>query len=102
MLLVDGAAETDAVLRAVLERRGARVRRTRSHLLANLSLAPDVVVIDRDDTGHAAAERAFPHTPQVVLGSQRLPVNDDRARFLEKPFEYPELVRVVEELLDAA
>jgi DNA-binding response OmpR family regulator len=101
VLLVDGAADTDAVLRAVLERRGARVRRTRSHLLAAQSDRPDVVVIDIDGGSSCETERAFGATPQVVLGSQRVAVDDEHARFLEKPFEFPELIRAVEELLDA-
>ena len=101
VLLVDGAADTDAVLRAVLERRGARVRRTRSHLLATQSHRPDVVVIDIDHGGDTSAERAFGNTPQVVLSSQRVVATDAQSRFLEKPFQFPELIRAVEELLDS-
>jgi CheY-like chemotaxis protein len=101
VLLVDGASDTDAVLRAVLERRGARVRRIRSHLLADQHHQPDVVVIDLDDGHDPTAEQSFQNTPQVVLCSQRVSVGDAHARFLEKPFQFPELIRAVEDLLDS-
>jgi len=36
---------------------------------------------------------------RVVLSSRYTPSQDQSARFLQKPFEYPELVRTIEELL---
>jgi len=103
VLVIDGSSDTDAVLRAVLEPRGATVRRTRSHLLSAQSPSPrpDVVVIDLDHAADHAA-RDWASTPQVVLCSQRVPVNEANSRFLEKPFEFPQLIRAVEDLLSVA
>jgi CheY-like chemotaxis protein len=100
VLVIDGSADTDAVLRAVLEPRGARVRRTRSHRVAAESSRPDVVVIDLDEG--SADRHAFGATPRVLIGSQRVTVRQPHDRFLEKPFQFPELIRAVEELLATA
>jgi CheY-like chemotaxis protein len=102
VLVIDGSTDTDAVLRAVLEPRGARVRRTRSHLPnANAAPRPDVVVIDLDHATDAAA-RDWASTPQVLLSSQQVTLTDANSRFLEKPFDFPELIRAVEDLLAIA
>jgi DNA-binding NtrC family response regulator len=104
VLVIDDSSEADAVLRAVFEPRGDHVRRTRSHLLSE-SLTntppPDVVVIDLDNSSPATADFAWGTTAQVVLGSQRVLLDDAQTRFLEKPFQFPELVRAVEDLLAA-
>ena len=102
VLVIDGSTETDTVLRTVLEPLGAQVRRTRSHCLDAAALAeerPDVVVIDLDHASDSAADFARDANSQVVLSSQRIDVSDSQSRFLEKPFQFPELIRAVEDLL---
>ena len=102
VLVIDGGSETDTVLRAVLEPRGAQVRRARSHCLDAAPQSedrPDVVVIDLDHASEAAADFARGAQFQVLLSSQRIDVAESHARFLEKPFQFPELIRAVEELL---
>ncbi|GIX04156.1 MAG: hypothetical protein KatS3mg114_0025 [Planctomycetaceae bacterium] len=101
ILVIDGPRETDTVLRAVLEPQGAHVCRTRrwalsSELLAHLD--PAVVVIDVDD---AAASTPLPtlDKPQILIGSRKVDVPERGCCFLEKPFEYPELIAVINELL---
>lgn len=95
--MVDGLAETEAVLRAVFEPQGAAVERRRSAqgLSAELS-PPQVMVVDLDDDSHD--HTAWPDVPRVLVGSAR--VNESDERFLEKPFHYPDLVRMVQSLLD--
>lgn len=100
VLVIDGGADTDAVLRAVLEPRGASVRRARSHRVTAEDTPPDVVVIDLDDAPWDRQD--FDATPRVLIGSQRVTVRKPHDRFLEKPFEVPELIRAVEELLATA
>lgn len=101
VLVIDGPSETEAVLRAVLEPRGAVVERTRTHGLAQAwgsREEPDVVVVDMDgdDAEHAAV---WPSAPHVVIGSARVTVDDVQTRFLQKPYQYPELIRAIEDLL---
>lgn len=101
VLLIDGSADTEAVVRAVLEPRGMSVSRTRSHGDRDASDAiPDVVVLDLDDVTKST-EATFDGAGQVLLGSTRVVVSDPRVRFLEKPFHYPELIQVLEDLLAA-
>lgn len=99
---MDGIAETETVLRAVFEPQGAVVERRRSSESMRRDAAPPrVVVVDGDDPSsqHAAAS-AWPGVPRVVLGSEPQAEPEQRTRFLEKPFHYPELVRLVQSLLD--
>jgi hypothetical protein len=98
VLVVDGLAETEAVLRAVLEPQGAAVerRRTAAEPYAESS-PPQVLVVDLDDDAHDHA--VWPDVPRVMVGSVR--VSGERGeRFLEKPFHYPDLVRMVRSLLE--
>jgi len=101
VLVVDGLAETETVLRAVLEPQGAAVERRRgiTGMVAG-TRAPQVLIVDRDDpTSGGLEESAWPGVPRVVLGSVRVAA-DHGERFLEKPFHYPELIQMVQSLLD--
>lgn len=102
VLVFDGLSETEAVLKAVLEPQGARVERRRSSEPAvGDSSPPHVVVMDLDDpSSHPSLEAAWPDVPRVVLSSQPDATDHAQAGFLEKPFHYPELVRMVQRLLD--
>ena len=88
------------MLKAVLEPRGAVVQRTRTQSLPSGrtgATAPDVVVVDGDERqAEPAAWRTAPH---VVIASECVPVSDPKTRFLQKPFQFPELIRTIEDLL---
>ncbi len=102
VLLIDGSSETETVLRAVLEPRGTSVSRTRSHAAQRVQTPQaDVVVLDLDEP-QDGAEIAWTATGRVLLGSAHFVPNDPTVRFLEKPFQYPELIRAVEDLLARA
>ena len=107
VLVVDGIPETEEVLRAVFEGRGCQVGRIRSRgevREPDREETPHVVVIDADaPTAPQAEENAWDEVPRVVLGARvmttQATVPSRSALFLEKPFQYPELVRAVERLL---
>ena len=103
VLLIDGSADTEAVIRAVLEPRGMSVSRTRSYGADSCrsNTTPDVVVLDLDELS-TATEDAWSDTCQVQLGSTRVEVSQPHVRFLEKPFQFPELIQVLEDLLSAS
>ena len=104
VLVIDESSDTETVLKAVLEPRGTSVGRSRNQRLASqsvLSSRPEVVVIDLDgelDSQFTGA--TWQSSPRVLIGTHRPAVANQRERFLEKPFQYPELVRVIQELLD--
>ena len=104
VLVIDGSSDTETVLKAVLEPRGTSVGRRRNHLFAShldASASPEVVVIDLDAEPDALQTASpWQHSPRVLLGSHRPPVAAQGERFLAKPFQYPELVRLIQELLD--
>ena len=101
VLVIDGTSDTEAVLKAVLEPRGTQVERTRG---ANVqkrneeTAAPHVVVIDLDDESADATTLKFGESHRILIGSVKTPV-DDQDRFLSKPFQYPDLLRTIEDLL---
>jgi hypothetical protein len=107
--VIDGLSETGEVLKAVLEPRGLVVDRIRRHQRGGCRrpAPPQVVVIDGDeypesDTSHSG----WADVPRVVIGSADMPDDwqpnltppADR-RYLQKPFEYSELVEAIEHLL---
>lgn len=102
VLVFDGLSETEAVLRAVLEPRGACVERRRSdEVCASDDPPPQVVVLDLDEPpAETSVQSAWPDVPRVVLSSRPCSVEQAPAGFLEKPFHYPELVHMVQRLLD--
>lgn len=104
VLVIGGVSDTETVLRAVLEPRGATVERSRSQAdlsRSAMSRSPQVVVIDLDTELDAESAAVRWHKSQRVLIGSDLPgsISADE-RFLAKPFHYPELVKVVEELLN--
>ena len=104
VLVIDESSDTETVLKAVLEPRGTSVGRSRNQRQASLSVRssqPEVVVIDLDGESDSQFADAMWHAaPRVLIGTHRPAVANQRERFLEKPFQYPELVRVIQELLD--
>lgn len=104
VLVIDDASDTEIVLKAVLEPRGATVERSRGHFLDSYIervASPDVLVIDLDAGANASDSReAWSQLPQVLIGTSPPVVSSQRATFIEKPFQYPELVRVIQQFLD--
>jgi DNA-binding NtrC family response regulator len=102
VLVIDGPSETATVLKAVLEPHGAIVDRTRSHVAGDRFHCvnqPDVVVVDVDGRSESAAAPVWTATPHVVVGAAWSPLTSRTSRFLQKPFEFPELVQAVRDLL---
>ena len=111
VLVVGGASDTETVLKAVLEPRGATDERSRGHRAHSCSAtrsspaaenSPEVVVIDLDleQDAEFAASR-WRQSNRVLIGSYLPRFISADERFLAKPFQFPELVEVIEELLDA-
>lgn len=104
VLVIDGSSDTETVLKAVLEPRGTSVGRHRNHRFASrldASSSPEVVVIDLDAEPDALRTASpWQNSLRVLLGSHRPSSTAHGERFLAKPFQYPELVRLIEELLD--
>jgi len=102
VLVIDGPSETATVLKAILEPHGAIVDRTRSHVAGDCFLPanqPDVVVVDIDQRAASDTPPVWNETPHVVVGAAWAPLDGRTSRFLQKPFEFPDLVRAVQDLL---
>lgn len=105
VLVVDGLAETEEVLKAVLEPRGLQVNRVRA-ALAGQELRdcgrPNVVVVHEDEARpETAGLDGLNRIPRVVIGSTKGPTGtDDGRNYLQQPFQYGELIQMIEQLLD--
>ena len=105
VLVVGGASDTETVLKAVFEPRGATVEHSRGYKIPQRTsgLSPKVVVIDLDAEHDAASVTSrWQQSNRVLIGSDLPPTISADERFLAKPFQFPELVKVIEELLDAS
>jgi DNA-binding NtrC family response regulator len=114
VLVVDGLAETEQVLRAVLEPRGLAVDRVRRAQVRPDDLVrrcpPHVVVLHLDDApaeGAGTASKssdAWANVPRVLIGETEAspPARNAGEHFLEKPFQYGELIQAIERLLASA
>ena len=102
VLVIGGISDTATVLQAVFEPRGATVERSRTHRPAtsHRRFSSEVVVIDLDaDQNFESSVNDHQRSNRVFIGSntpKRISPDD---RFLSKPFQYPELVKAIEELL---
>lgn len=76
------------------------MERRRSSAASFAGLPPEVVVVDLDDRpSDDQTDAVWPDVPRVFLSSVPFGPTDGQAQFLEKPFDYPELVRLVQSLL---
>lgn len=104
VVVVDGLAETEQVLKAVLEPRGLRVERIRahaSHTSDRDKAAPNVLVLHSDDAAQSK-RRSWDGIPCIVIGSTEVPESGrlrPDAHYLQKPFCYRELICAIEQLL---
>lgn len=102
VMVVGGVSDTETVLRAVLEPRGTSVERSRNRRIEPQApqSSPEVVVIDLDVEQSGSQTGRWQHASRVLIGSKIPQAINADDRFLEKPFQYPELVRMIEELLN--
>lgn len=109
VLVVDGLSETEEVLRAVLEPRGLIVDRVRGYQNDHKppgNGSPHVVVLHDGDTeaAHTRLE-SWSDVPRVIIGSAHIPAplgtsHSACDQYLQKPFQYGELIQAIERLLD--
>ncbi len=110
VLVVDGVSDTAEVLQAVLEPRGLTVNRVcRLEAREKPSVAPPkVLVLDVDSANPPAGDWGeLQNVPQVIIGTWQAPASRDggasadqpERRYLQKPFQYAELVRAIETLI---
>ncbi len=97
VLVVDGPAETETVLRAVLNPKGVAITRIRSGSAAPNGTSPNVVVLHK----HAELE-AWPGVSRVLIGSTKADTTSSGDCYLDGPFEYGELVATIDRMLTDA
>ncbi len=108
VLVVDGLAETEEVLRAVLEPRGLEVDRVRGLQAGTFAARrrPSVVVLHVDEEPHQpATPDRWKDVPRILIGPTKVaePTRDVQGEhYLEKPFHYGDLIRTIERLLAAS
>lgn len=109
VLVVDGLAETEQVLKAVLEPRGLHVDRVRRGTpplscteepkkRAPVAARPNVLVL-HEDVEDAGGLDQWGQIPRVIIGSMRVPERSDSGEYLPHPFQYRELIGAIERLL---
>lgn len=104
VVIVDGVPETAEVLREVFGPRGHRVERVRSFDPASMPPTEGSVLVVHDDAA-SEVDRRFKYgtVPRVIIGTittdDAVPSSGDERR-LSQPFQYAELIRAVEALLD--
>jgi hypothetical protein len=96
VLVVDELSDTEEVLRAVLAPRGVQVRRVTR--LADDTACPALIVVDAESD--ADDSQRLPGVPQIVLGRVTR-LDAPGCHVLPKPFHYAELIRAVEDIIDA-
>ncbi|MBS0262018.1 MAG: hypothetical protein JSS02_08670 [Planctomycetes bacterium] len=112
VLVVDEISDTADVLQAVLEPRGVAVNRVRqldAKSAANTAAQPRVMVVDADNLrgAESASSPAWHNVPQIIIGKIQFAPSaaDDEQqatpprRFLQKPFQFAELMQVIESLI---
>jgi DNA-binding response OmpR family regulator len=97
VLVVDGPAETETVLRAVLNPKGVAITRIRSGSAEPDGASPNVVVLHK----HAKPE-AWPGVARVLIGSAKAETPSSNDCYLDGPFEYKELVATIDRMLTEA
>lgn len=115
VLVVDEISDTADVLQAVLEPRGVavnRVRRLMEPAARDAAGRPSVMVLDAESLCGSALPSGsdWKNIPQVIIGTIRITgpeTADERQasperRYLQKPFQFAELVQAIESLIAAA
>jgi CheY-like chemotaxis protein len=107
VLVVDSESATEEVLKAVLEPRGLRVDRVRDLTSQSDYGLPSLLVIDdekssidiRSSSGWAGVPRVVIGSAQISGGSESGGSESDTGQYLQKPFQYPELIQLIDQLL---
>lgn len=108
VLVVDSESETEEVLKAVLGPRGLHVDRVRKLTSEPASERPHLLVIDDDGPrpappadAESSSTNEWSGVPRVIIGSARLAEDGsvDGRRYLQKPFQFGELIRAIDQLL---
>ena len=103
VLVVDPESETEEVLKAVFEPKGLQVDRVQDlNSPRHGSALPSLLVIDDDGLSAESSEtNEWGSVPRVIIGSARFPEDTagQRQRYLQKPFQYPELIRMIDQVL---
>ena len=113
VLVVDGPRETEQVLKAVLEPRGFAVCRIRAGIAepdfaVEPSLPAVVVTHVEEDDQHEDHGASWAEIPRIVIGSAEPTAADlnrsanGHRKYLQKPFQYGELIRSIERILENA
>lgn len=112
VLVVDGLAETEQVLKAVLEPRGLHVDRVRRGTpslsgpdepkkRAPAAARPNVLVLHEDQSDVGGLDQ-WGQVPRVVIGSMQMAESSESGEYLPHPFQYRELIGAIERLLSPA
>ena len=110
VLVVDEYSESLEILRTILELRGVNVLEARAAdtgLEVMRAEHPRVVVLDLDNasTGEATIQSAFEDETRrcesslVILGKAQMS-GDSRGQVIDKPYQYGQLIRTIEQLLE--
>ena len=110
LLVVDGLAETEEVLRAIFEPRGMEIDHVKAKSNDSSCETQDanVIVLHEETTGQPVTGRHSSDVPRVIIGRMERTQPTRRAeasaassseRFLAEPFHYGELVQAIEDLL---
>ncbi len=102
VVVVDSESATEEVLKAVLEPRGLRVDRVVDLMSQPACSPPTLLVIDDEKlSAEIWSSSGWAGVPRVVIGSARLDGDSDgdSRQYLQKPFQYPELIRLIDQLL---
>jgi DNA-binding response OmpR family regulator len=114
VLVVDGLAETEEVLRAVLEPKGLEVDRIRAAETGDFGgtskltakRRPSLVVLHvGDGSTKTPTCDDWQDVPRILIGAEKTDGGSNSRvveHYLEKPFQYGELIRTIERLLAAA
>ena len=109
VLVIGGLSETEEVLKAIFEPQGLQVNRIRGTAFTEKKQdhkSPNVVVIDADtDRQDRDQCQHWSSAPRVVIGSAQCHSStrfdqSSADQYLQKPFQYGELIRAIERLLD--
>jgi CheY-like chemotaxis protein len=107
VLLVDGLAETEEVLRAVFVPKGLEVDRVRGAGAKEFAskCPPSLVVLHiEDEPTQVPTPEGLLDVPRILIGTTQAsdrPSSPVDEHYLQKPFQYGELIRTIERLLAA-
>lgn len=94
VLVVDGSAETETVLRAVLEPKGVSISRVRSGSAERTEASPTVVVLHEQ-----SQTECWSGVSRVLIGTAAVGAAAPDDHCFDGAFEYRDLVATIDRLL---